>query len=399
MANYNYTCSDVKGEIIRGNTTAVSEPALRASLHEKGLLLIEAKEIKNAKGRLRLKPLELCEYCRELSTLLEAGVPLIRAIVIMSDRDIKPRVKRVYSEIYRNLQQGLSLSASMEELDGVFPHLLINMFKSAEASGNIDVTAKKMATYYEKNYRTAKKAMSAMIYPIILAIVTVLVLLIVFLFILPKFFEVFKNLEIELPLITRFMLNASIFISHNILWIAIGAVLLVMGIRYVLKIPKVKIAYDRTKLKLPIAGRLIRIICTARFARTISSLYSSGLTIMNAINNSKGTIGNQYIESQIDELMLNIRNGESFSTALSKVDGFDTKLASTVLIGEETGNLDNMLMSVADAFDYEMDMAMTKLVAMLEPIFIIVLAIIIGSIIISVMLPLTSLYSTIGTGA
>lgn len=399
MANYNYTCSDVKGEIIRGNTTAVSEPALRASLHEKGLLLIEAKEIKNTKGRLRLKPLELCEYCRELSTLLEAGVPLIRAIVIMSDRDIKPRVKRVYSEIYRNLQQGLSLSASMEELDGVFPHLLINMFKSAEASGNIDVTAKKMATYYEKNYRTAKKAMSAMIYPIILAIVTVLVLLIVFLFILPKFFEVFKNLEIELPLITRFMLNTSIFISHNILWIAIGAVLLVMGIRYVLKIPRVKIAYDRTKLKLPIAGRLIRIICTARFARTISSLYSSGLTIMNAINNSKGTIGNQYIESQIDELMLNIRNGESFSAALSKVDGFDTKLASTVLIGEETGNLDNMLMSVADAFDYEMDMAMTKLVAMLEPIFIIVLAIIIGSIIISVMLPLTSLYSTIGTGA
>ena len=199
-----------------------------------------------------------------------------------------------------------------------------------------------------------------------------------------------------MPGITQFMLNLSNGMRQNWIWVLIGILLAVLLVQTVIRIPVVKMRLHRWKVHFPGIGRLMRIIYTARFAESLSSLYASGISIMNALQNARSTVGNVYIEAQFPEAIRAVRSGESLSGALSKIDGFDSKLAASVQIGEETGQLDDMLSATADNFDYEAEMAISRLTALVEPCLIIILAVVIGSIIISVMLPLLSLYDTIG---
>ncbi|MEG0156698.1 MAG: type II secretion system F family protein, partial [Anaerovoracaceae bacterium] len=254
----------------------------------------------------------------------------------------------------------------------------------------------RMADHYEKSHRLKQKVKGAMIYPIILIVVTVLVVLVVFLAILPKFFQMFEELETPLPGITQLMINISKGLQSNWLYLLIGVLVAVVAIKALLSLPKVRIAVDRAKLKLPIIGKLIRVIYTARFARTLCSCYTSGISMINSLENTKDTVGNKYIEAQFEEVMAGVKNGEALSAAIGKVVGFDPKLAASILIGEETGRLDAMLENTADTFDFEAEIALQKLTATVEPAMIVLMAIIIGTIMISVILPLPAMYSAVG---
>ncbi len=398
MPEYKYRSSNLSGRVVRGQIFAENEEDLRGKLRENQLFLISFEEVSEVSPGQRIKPRQLADFCRELGTLIQAGVPLIRAFVIMSERDIPERQKKVYAELYKSLQKGYSLSEAMERQGRAFPALLTNMFRAGEAGGNLDTTALKMADHYDKSYKIARKVRSAMTYPIILLVVTVAVLLIIFLAVLPRFFAIFETMNATLPGITRFMLSLSEGLRTH--WQAVLIFLLgfLLLIKLLVSMKPVRIFMNKMKLRMPVAGKFVKIICTARFARTLASLYTSGLSIMNALRNARGTIGNAYIESQFDTLMTNIRSGESLSEAVSKIDGFDKKLASCIVIGEETGKLDSMLSSMAESYDYELSMATEKLTSLIEPVMIVVLALVIGSIMISVMMPLTTLYSTIGSG-
>lgn len=395
MPLYRFEATAQDGKLKRGRREAADERALREQLNAEKLALIEAIELETAPSTAKLKTEELSEFCRELGSMLSAGVPLVRALSIMVGEDNKARVRDIYSDIYTYIQRGNSLSEAMEHQGG-FPALLVSAFRASESSGQMDVTAEQMAKHYEKEHRTKSKIRTAAFYPCFLLVLTIVIVWVIFNFILPSFFTLFEGME--LPAMTQFILNLSNAMKENGVLIIIIFFIFVAILVFVFRLPPVKLWADKLKLKIPYIGKLLRTIYTSRFARTLSSLYSSGLTILNALQSTRDTIGNTYIASQFDNIVSEVRNGSSLSQATATVDGFDPKLASTISIGEESGNLDYMLNSMAEAFDYDADQAMSKLTAVIEPVLIIIMALIIGFVIIAVMLPILSLYNSIGSG-
>lgn len=312
---------------------------------------------------------------------------------MQAEETIKPKQKAIYENMIRSVRRGNSFADTMKDQGDAFPELLINMFRAAQESGRMDQTALRMAEHYQKEYRLSAKIKSATLYPKILCGVIVVVVMILFCYIMPKFMDVFANLE--LPAVTVALMAASGFMKRNWLWVLFGIVVLYVIAKAVLELPQIRLEVDRIKLKIPKIGILIQTIYTARFARTLCSLYTSGLPIVTAIQVSKDTIGNRYLESQFDETIAMVRRGESLSDALAHIDGFHKKLAGNVAIGEETGSLDTMLISAADNFEYESEQAISRLISFLEPAMIIVMAVIVGMIMIAVMLPLLNMYAEI----
>lgn len=325
--------------------------------------------------------------------MLSSGIPLVRAIRIMIDRCDKPKLRAIYERIYIALQQGQTLSDAMTRETRAFPELLINMIRAGEASGTLEQTTMKMAQHYDKEHRLNNKIKSATTYPIILLVLLVLVVIAIFTFVLPQFFTLFT--DIELPAITKVVMAISHFVTQYWMFLLIGVLVLIAVWSAALRTEKVRLAYDRFKLRIPRIGKLLRIIYTARFSRTLSSLYSSGLTMTTALPIAAKTLGNAYIARQFHAAITRVRNGEMLSAAIESIDGFDSKLAETIYIGEETGRLDDMLNSVADSFDYDSEMATQKLVTYIEPIMIIFMAVVIGFVMVSVILPIYTLYTNI----
>ena len=352
---------------------------------------ITKEETKNYKMKLK----ELANFCREIGTMMNSGLPLIRTVSILASREDNKKLKAIYNDIYVKLQQGQTLSDALKEQGKAFPDILIQMVRSGEASGNMQDTMMVLNNQFTNDNKIKNKVKSAMTYPIILGIVTIVVLLIVYTAVLPSFFSMFEGME--LPLITEINIIISKFIMSYWYALLIGILVLILIIVSLLQLPKVKYQFDRFKLKMPIIGKLMKIIYTSRFARTLCSLYSSGISIVNAMVIVKSTIGNKYIETQFDNSIKAVRNGEALSVAIGMIDGFDIKLTSSVYIGEESGNLEDLLSSLADDFDYEAMLASEKMVAILEPAMIIVLAVVICVIIISVLVPIYSMYQNVGS--
>lgn len=394
MPIFKYKAKDMESKIIQGTMEAVDEQSVRRLLREDELFLIKIKEMENVKKPYKLKSSELSDFSRQMAGMLGSGITVIRAIKIMEERDTKPAIKKVYETIYDEIQRGNTLSEAMEVSGGSFPELMINIFKAGEASGQLENSARKMADHYEKEYKLKGKIKSAMTYPIILFGTTILVVILVFTLILPQFFTLFE--DIELPALTRAMLVISNSLTQYGLFYIIAVLLIIAVVLYLRSVPQIRLAMDRFKLKLPQIGKLLVTIYTARFARNLSSLYSSGLSMINALNIGGTTVGNAYILSQFPQVVDLVRTGEPLSTAIESVDGFDGKLVATIYIGEESGRLDEMLENVSDAFDYEAEMATTRLVTFIEPMMIIFMAIVVGAIILSVMLPIMTLYQNIG---
>ncbi|MGV8906432.1 MAG: type II secretion system F family protein [Acetobacterium sp.] len=394
MPVYKYSAKNLESNLVRGTMEASDAEIVRRTLRQNNEFALKIVEVEENKKSYKLKPMELSDFSRQIASMMASGITVIRAIRIMGERDIKIPLKKVYDKLFLEIQRGNTLSFAMEATEGSFPELLINMYKAGEASGQMEGTARKMADHYDKEHKLNGKIKSAMTYPAILFVVTIMVVILIFTLILPQFFTLFEG--IELPMITQIMINISGSLTNYWLFYIIGTLILIVLITFLLSIPSVKMALDKFKLKIPQVGKLLRIIYTARFARTLSSLYSSGLAMINALNISGSIIGNTYLQSQFPEAIAQVRNGEPLSTSIATIKGFDPKLVSTIYIGEESGNLDEMLETVADSFDYEAEMATTRLVTFIEPIMIIVMAVLVGGIMLSVMLPVMTLYQNIG---
>lgn len=396
MAIYKYVARDINAKKITGKTEARDEHELSQLLRVKDMYLISHKDItKEETKNYKMKLKELANFCREIGTMMNSGLPLIRTVSILASREDNKKLKAVYNDIYVKLQQGQTLSDALKEQGKAFPDILIQMVRSGEASGNMQDTMMVLNNQFTNDNKIKNKVKSAMTYPVILGIVTIVVLLIVYTAVLPSFFSMFEGMK--LPLITEINIIISKFIMSYWYALLIGILVLILIIVSLLQLPKVKYQFDRFKLKMPIIGKLMKIIYTSRFARTLCSLYSSGISIVNAMVIVKSTIGNKYIETQFDNSIKAVRNGEALSVAIGMIDGFDIKLTSSVYIGEESGNLEDLLSSLADDFDYEAMLASEKMVAILEPAMIIVLAVVICVIIISVLVPIYSMYQNVGS--
>lgn len=398
MAVYQYVASTMAGKISKGQATTATPEQLREVLKQQNLFLISYEEKANVTYGRKLKANELSELCRELASLLGSGVSVVRSFTIISGRDIEPKLKKAYTNITTQIKRGVPLSDAMEMQGRMFPEMLVNMIRAGEESGRIDQTFEKMAGHYEKEYRMTGAVKSAMAYPVILLVLIVLVMMGLFTFVLPEFFELFEDMEV--PLITQIVMNISTFIRENVVIVSLLLVIGVMIIRFVAQLYPVKYQLDKLTVKIPKISPLIKIIHTARFGRTLASLYASGINIIDCLNMSKNTISNYYIREQFDEAIKNVRSGNTLSETLKNIDGFDVKLAQTTEVGEETGQLDKMLNSTADSYEYESQAAINKLITILQPVMIVILAGLVLVVIGSVMLPIFSMYSTIdGAGS
>ena len=380
----------------KGKIEAENRDDAYKQLYARGLYVSTLKSNnRDIEIEYRFKIAELSDFCRQIGNMLNAGIPLIKVLNIMQNRDVSQKIKNVYLKLYKNIQKGESFSAALQESEKSFDKILINMVKAGEASGGLGLTMIKLADYYDRKDRLNKKVKSAMMYPMVLVALVIVVVIAMFTLILPNFLATFEGME--LPVITKILMAiSSAMLNHAPLLIGITLIAIPLLVMFFSLTP-VKIQVDNIILHLPKIGKLQSTIYTARFARTLSSLYTSGLGMVKSLQISIETVGSYYISSQFDEVIRRVRSGESLSVALRTVDGFDSKLIDCILIGEESGALDAMLVSMADTFDYDAEVATQSMVTVIEPVMIIIIAGMVGIIALGVMMPLMGIYQNVSS--
>ena len=398
MPEYKYQAQDSKGKIVKGKAEAYDENDLQKRFHDAGLLLLDVKPVVKQMALKPLKKPKLANFCRQLGTLIKSGVTLVKALeIIANDESITEYERQLYIRIRDRIVQGVAVSIAMEELEPAFPPLLIFMLKAAESSGNLDTTCLRLADQYTSEAQLEQTAKNSLTYPKILSALIVVVVAILFGYVLPQFEELFSTMP-SLPLPTRILMAISDFVSTKWYILAIVVILVIIFGKMIIKIPAVRLLIDHIKV-MGKWGKLTKVIYSARFARTMSSLYSSGIPIHSCIEISRGTIGNKYIEAQFEEVERKVAGGMPLSSALVDVNGFVTKLPATIKVGEETGMLGIMLESVADDLDFYSKQALLRLTSYIEPVMIVIMAVAVGFIMISIIQPIYQSYQTIGAGS
>ena len=395
MTTYKFIARNALGKRVTGKQQANDEIDLQARLKNDNLYLESATEETKRTSQKRIRADRIADFSRSIGQLIGAGVSLVRALrIICDDETLRQKERTLYSDVLKQVRTGVSLSEAMAMEGAAFPPMMINMYRSAEASGTLEATAKQMAEYYSKEYKLNKKIKSSMTYPKILGALMVVVLLIIMGYVVPQFEDLFAQMD-SLPASTEILLAISNFVSEKWYVLIIFGVIAFILFKLLFSIPSIHYLKDKIKIKVPKIGKLMRIIYTARFARTLASLYNAGLPIISCLTIARDTIDNRYIESQFEAVIKDVQAGQNLSDALAKVDGFTKKLVSSVVVGEETGTLDEMLNSAADQLEYDSEMAIQSMVSMLEPMIIVVLAVLVGFIIISVIQPIYGSYDAI----
>ncbi len=398
MPEYRYRAQDSKGKITKGKAEAYDETDLQRRFHDAGMLLLEAKPVSKQIALKPLKKMQLADFARQLGTLVKAGVTLVKAIeIVAGDESISDYERQLYLKLRDRVVQGVALSNAMQELDPAFPPLLIFMIKAAETSGTLDTTCLRLADQYTRESQLEQTAKNSLTYPKILGALLVVVMLILFGYVLPQFEEMFATLP-KLPLATRILMGMSDFVKTKWYILLIAIALIIFFFKIITKMPTVAYYIDMIKTKGK-WGQLLKVIYSGRFARTMSSLYSSGIPIYSCIQIAKSTIGNRYIEAQFDEVERKVLGGASVSSALVDVDGFVGKLSATIKVGEETGMLGSMLESVANDLDFYSEQALIRLTSYIEPVMIVIMAAGVGFIMIAIIKPIYGSYATIGAGS
>ncbi len=395
MRNFTVTTMDRQGNTKRDFMSVENIDDLKRNVREKKLYLVDYKETnvrENTAGKLKVKNLVI--FSRQLGTMIYSGIPIIQALDLLQDKANDRKSKAIFRQIYEDVQKGNSLSDSMRFQKGAFPELLINMVEAGEVGGTLDQSLNRMAVHFEKEQKLSSKIRSASVYPLILAIVSIFVVLVLVTFVLPTITGMFD--ESSMPWTTKIILGFSNFLLGNWIQLIILLIVLVVATRLLLKVKSVKIAFDRLKLRLPIFGKLNRTVYSARCARAFASLYSSGVQTLDMIETTGKVLSNAYLEDLFVDVLAEVSRGELISRAIENTQEFDPMLGSMLYIGEEAGSLGDILNSTADYFDDEADSAIQRMISMIEPIMIVVLGIVIGFIVISIIQPIFQMYESIG---
>ena len=394
MPDYKYSAIDKNSKKITGTLMSDSPKQLFDYVSSRGQYLIDYKIVKKQKhSKYVFKDNESGEFSAQISAMLFSGLSIREALEVLIKRTSKAKVKEIYKDIYRSLSKGLTLSEALKEQGNTFPELLINMYKSAEESGNLAQVSKKVAVKYTSQYQVNSKVKSALLYPKLLGIITFFVVIFLFTVIMPKLFTLFDGIELPLP--TKIIVGISNFILQKWYILILAIVALVILIIVLRKNSTVRYNIDKFKVSAPVIGKLNKIIYTSRFARTLSSLFSSGISIDKSLFICKDVIGNEYIKIQFDNLIRKVQSGELLSKVIEEIDGFDIKIVLSINVGQESGKLTEMLEDTADSYDDEDQIATTKLIGIMEPLIIVLMAIVIGFIALSIMLPIMSVYNNV----
>jgi type IV pilus assembly protein PilC len=353
---------------------------------------------KRRRGRVSVKA--LTQFTSQLSTLQDAGLPIVRSLKILEGQLDRGPFKSTLVEVTEDVESGSPLSDSLAKHPQVFDGLYTNMVKAGEAGGVLDVILARLAGFMEKAMKLKKRVKGAMVYPAVVLFVTLAILLLIMIFVVPKFEEVFKSIPGlgELPGLTKGLQSVSKFLVER-WYVVLGIVVVFVGVWRGMKATQGGRRFvDRTKLRLPIVGKLTRKIVVARFSRTFGTLIASGVPILEALSICRNTAGNVVLEQALDKVHASVKEGESIAEPLGECGIFDDIVVNMIDVGEETGELDKMLIKVADNYDEEVDVEVGSLVSVIEPLLILFMGITVFLIVLGLFLPLMKLIQGVGGG-
>jgi type IV pilus assembly protein PilC len=407
MPLYNYLAKDFSGQRISGALEADNMQGFYKALKERQLFCLEVNQKRqpvnisylaslgrSSSNKLKLK--DLAVFCRQFNVLLLAGVTVIKALDVIYQQTESKRCKAVVLKVYETVQKGDLLSEAMRKQGDAFPPILINMVESGEASGKLDLVLQKMAEHFDKERKLRTKLLSAMIYPAILSVVAILVVMALMTFVLPTFVSMFEGSGVPLPMPTRILLGLSKFLSRFWFIVLLGVAALVYCWNRYLKTDKGRLHWDGAKLKIPVFKNASIKVVSARFTRTLSTLLSSGIPLLNCIEITAKVLGNKVVADGLLEAKEDMSKGSSLSQAVRRVGVFPAMIYSMISIGEESGSLEEILEKTSVYYDEEVDVAIQRMLAFFEPLLIVIMAAVVGFIVISIALAMFKVYSTIG---
>ncbi len=402
-----YTAISKEGKTITGFSEAASKEMLLGNLSKQGLhpIIVKADHGKagfltSLKKSKKVKLREIVIFTRQLSTMISAGVPLARSLATLQGQSESKYMREVIAGVTKDVESGIALGDAFAKYPNVFSDVYVNMVKAGEAGGILDDILKRLASQVELDASIRKKIKGAMTYPMVILSITVLAFFGIMFFVIPKIAKILTDLagdKAQLPVYTRALLSISSFMRHYAFIIIPIIVIIIFIIKRYIKTPRGKLQYHTLLLKLPLFKTIVAKIAIARFARTFASLMSAGVNVLDSLAVTGGAIGNKVIENELIEAAKQVKNGKQLSEPLSKSKVFPPIVSQMLAVGEETGQIDTILLKVADFYEEEVNVMIDGLSALIEPMMIIVLGAIVGVIAASVMGPIANLSKNIGS--
>ena len=399
MPGFSYVAVDKRGKEKRGSLEAETRERALEQLKAEGLIPVSVreqgtlnKEIDFSIGK-KVKPRDLSVFCRQFVSITQAGVPMKEALQMLSEQTENKWLKRAISEVLLNVEKGNTLADSMRSQPDIFPPMLVNMVEAGEQSGSLEMAFSRMAVHFEKEAKLKATIKKATIYPIILVIAAIGVIAVMLLFVIPIFIDMFADLDIEMPAITMFVMNSSKWMTSHwyvVLGIIVG---IVAAYKLIYRTTQGRLTIDRIKMKMPLFGKLTVKTACSQFSRTMSTLLMSGISTIDALETTSKIVNNIHYTNAMLKAREEVMKGVPLSEPLEASGIFPPMVYHMTGIGEETGNVEEMLEKMADYYDEEVEMTTQSVLAAMEPIIILFMALIIGTLVIAVISPIASMYS------
>lgn len=403
MAQFSYEAVGLDGKTKKGNIEADSLEKARSLLRNDGLTVIKIgeasvlnRDININIGTKKLKPRDLSVFCRQFLSILKAGVSMISALEMLTDQTENKTLKEALKSVKDNVEKGDTLSVAMKKQDGLFPPILLNMIAAGESSGSLEVSLERMSVHFEKDARIKGMVKKAFMYPIVLIFVMIAVVVVMLTFVIPQFKSMFDDLGSDLPAFTKAALALSDSLQNTwYIWL-IGIAVLILAYKLYVRTPNGSRVVAALKLKIPVFGSLSVKTACARFSRTLSTLMASGMPLIDSINICAKVLDNVLYKDALVETSIQVERGVSLTTPLEKSGLFPNMVIHMISIGEETGSMEEMLTNVADYYDEEVEMTTQQATALMEPIIIIIMALVVCALIAVIYGPMVQLYSDLG---
>lgn len=403
MATYEYMAVDKSGKQKKGTMEAQAEDRVKDFLKAEGLIPISVKEQSLLSkeisiGSKKVKARDLSIFCRQFHSILTAGVTILNALQMLADQTENKILKESVKQVQIDVEKGESLTSAMSKHKETFPPLMIHMVEAGEASGSLEISFERMAIQFEKQAKVSGMVKKAMVYPIVVIFVAIAVVILMLVVVFPQFEEMFAQVDGQLPAITRIVMSMSDFVQSFWWLLAILIAGAVLGIQTFRKTPNGQMFFSKLALNMPIISNLTIKSASATFSRTLSTLLAAGIPIIDAVEITSKIIKNVIVREALDTTVDEIKRGVPLSVPLRECAVFPPMVYQMTRIGEETGNVEGMLDKIADYYEEEVENATASLTSLLEPMVIIVLGLLVGVILLSIYMPILSMYSAIDNG-
>jgi type IV pilus assembly protein PilC len=395
MPTFAYTARTLGGELKSATMDAASRDDVVAQLKRQRLIIVKVDEERAKKRPGRIKTRDIVIFTRQFSTMINAGLPLVQALDILSKQSENKALQEVTRQVVYDVESGNTVADALRKHPKAFTELYVNMVAAGEAGGILDTILMRLATFLEKNDALVGKVKSAMIYPGVIMSVAAIAIMVLLIFVIPVFENMFASVNLALPLPTRIVIAASAFLTGYWWAVAAGVFLAITSIRKYYKTSDGQLRIDTLLLKIPVLGDLLRKSAVSRFTRTLGTLISSGVSILDGLEITAKTAGNRVIHDAIMESRASIAGGDTISAPLQKSAVFPPMVISMIAVGEQTGGLDEMLTKIADFYDTEVDTAVSGLLSLMEPVMIVFLGVVVGGMVVAMYLPIFDMINTV----